>query len=75
MGPDEQEAGLRLIWTVARYMNVRFSHKGMIMGEPEAHLTETEASGGKKLGAMRYVLGISLGAVVLIFGVLLVLYR
>lgn len=43
--------------------------------EVDPHLTETEASGGKKLGTMRFVLGLSLVAVILIFAVLLLLYR
>lgn len=41
--------------------------------EAEPHLTETEASAGKKLGTMRYVLGLSLVAIILIFAVLLLL--
>ena len=41
----------------------------------EPHLTETEASGGKKLGTMRYVLGLSLVAIILIFAVMLRLNR
>ena len=41
----------------------------------EDHLNETEASGGKKLGVMRYVLGISLVAIVIVFAALLLLYR
>jgi hypothetical protein len=43
--------------------------------EDEPHLTETEASGGKKLGTMRYVLGLSLVAIILIFAVMLLLNR
>lgn len=38
-------------------------------------LTGTEASGGKKLGVMRYVLGISLIAIILILAALLLIYR
>ncbi len=34
------------------------------MARQEPHLSETEASSGKKLGVMRYVLGISLVAVI-----------
>ena len=41
----------------------------------EPHLTETEASGGKKPGTMRYVLGLSLVAIILIFAVMLRLNR
>lgn len=43
--------------------------------EPEPHLNETDASGGKKLGTMRYVLGLSLVAIILIFAVLLLVNR
>jgi hypothetical protein len=45
------------------------------MAEQEPHLSDTEASGGKKLGAMRYVLGISLAAIVVIFAIVLILNR
>ena len=45
------------------------------MAQDEPHLSETEASAGKKLGAMRYVLGISLVAIVVIFAILLILNR
>jgi hypothetical protein len=45
------------------------------MADPETHITGTEASGGKKLGAMRYVLGISLLVVVALFAILLVVYH
>jgi hypothetical protein len=38
-------------------------------------LTGTEASGGKTLGAMRYLLGISLIAIIVIFAALLLIYR
>jgi hypothetical protein len=46
-------------------------------GKPEeaTSLSGTEASGGKKLGAMRYVLSISLMAVVVILAGLLLIYR
>jgi hypothetical protein len=43
--------------------------------EPQQHQTETEASGGKKLGVMRYVLAISLIAIVVVFAVMLLLNR
>lgn len=39
------------------------------------HLSGIEASGGKKLGTMRYVLAVSLGAVACLFAILLALYR
>lgn len=48
---------------------------GARVDETEPHLTETEASGGKKLGTMRYVLGLSLVAIILIFAVVLFLNR
>jgi len=38
-------------------------------------LSGTEASGGKKLRVMRYVLGTSLVAIILIFAALLLIYR
>ena len=45
------------------------------MAEDEPHLSETEASAGKKIGAIRYVLVISLVAVVVIFAILLIINR
>ena len=39
----------------------------------EIHVSTTEARGGATTGAMRYVLGISLAAVVLIFIAILIL--
>lgn len=45
----------------------------MALGEP--HLSETEASAGKKVGAMRYVLAISLVAIVVILSILLIINR
>lgn len=44
-------------------------------GEAEIHVSATEAQAGKKLGVMRYVLGISLVAIIVIFGVLLIVNR
>jgi hypothetical protein len=41
--------------------------------DQEPHLSGTEASAGKKINAMRYVLGISLGAIVIIFAIILIL--
>ncbi len=41
------------------------------MAEREPHLSETEASAGKKLGTMRYVLAISLVAIVVILAIVL----
>jgi hypothetical protein len=43
--------------------------------EKAVHLDEIEASGGKTLGTMRYVLAISLVAIVLNFAVLLLANR
>jgi len=45
------------------------------MAEDETRLSETEASAGKKTGAMRYVLTISLVAIVVIFAILLIINR
>ena len=45
------------------------------MAEQEPRLSDTEASAGKKLGAMRYVLGVSLVAIVIIFAIVLILNR
>lgn len=45
------------------------------MAENEPHLSETEASAGKKLGTMRYVLTISLVAIVVILAILLIINR
>ena len=44
------------------------------MAGREPHLSETEASAGKKLGTMRYVLGISLVSIVILFAILLKYY-
>ena len=45
------------------------------MAEQEPHFSDTAASGGKKLGAMRYVLGVSLVAIIIIFAIVLILNR
>jgi hypothetical protein len=45
------------------------------MSEPEPHLSGTEASGGKKLGVMRYVLGASLLLIIVVFATILMVYR
>ena len=45
------------------------------MAENEPHLSGTEASAGKKTGAMRYVLTISLVAIVVILAILLIINR
>jgi predicted secreted protein len=44
------------------------------MAEQE-HLSGTEASAGQKTNTVRYILGISLAAIVIIFLILLILYR
>jgi hypothetical protein len=41
----------------------------------EPHLSDTEASAGKKLGTMRYVLAISLAAIVVAFAIILIIHR
>jgi hypothetical protein len=43
------------------------------MAQDKPHLSETEASGGRKTGAMRYVLAISLIAIVVIMAILLII--
>jgi hypothetical protein len=45
------------------------------MDEREPHLSGTEASAGQKTNAVRYILGISLAAVVLVFAIVLILNR
>jgi hypothetical protein len=45
------------------------------MDDTKPHLSDIQASGGKKLGAMRYVLGISLAAIIIVFAILLLLNR
>lgn len=41
------------------------------MTDKQPHLSETEVSGGKKIGVMRYVLGVSMLLVVIAFAVIL----
>jgi hypothetical protein len=41
------------------------------MNDERPHLSETDASGGKKLGVMRYVLGASMLLVIIAFAVIL----
>ena len=43
--------------------------------EPETHLTRTEARGASSNHVTRYVLPISLGLVILIFLILLLIWR
>lgn len=45
------------------------------MDENETHLSATEARGGQKTNTVRYVLGISLAAIIIIFAILLFSYR
>lgn len=45
------------------------------MAEEGPHLSGTEAQGGQKTGVMRYVLGISLAAIIVILAILLILNR
>jgi hypothetical protein len=45
------------------------------MAEEGPHLSGTEAQGGRKTGIMRYVLGISLAAIIIIFAILLIINR
>ena len=45
------------------------------MDQPNPHLSATDASAGRRAHVLRYVLGISLGAIVLIFAIMLILNR
>jgi hypothetical protein len=45
------------------------------MAEDEQHLSATDASAGRKTNVVRYILGISLTAIVIIFAILLILNR
>ncbi len=45
------------------------------MAEEETHLTGEQARAGATPGVNRYVLGISLAAIIIIFAILLILYR
>ncbi len=45
------------------------------MDENETHLSATQAQGGQKTNTVRYVLGASLAAVIVVFAILLFLYR
>ena len=45
------------------------------MDEDQTHLSATEARGGQKTNTVRYVLGISLAAIVVIFAILLFINR
>ena len=43
--------------------------------DQDTHLSGTQAGGGKKLGKMRYVLGISMVAIIAVFATLLLVDR
>lgn len=45
------------------------------MDEDQTHLSATEARGGQKTNTVRYVLGISLVAIIVIFAILLFINR
>jgi hypothetical protein len=45
------------------------------MAEEEPHLSGTEARAGEKTGVMRYVLGISLAVIIVIFAILFIMNR
>jgi hypothetical protein len=45
------------------------------MAEDEPHVSSTDASAGHKANVVRYILGISLAAIVIIFAILLILNR
>ncbi len=45
------------------------------MAEEPIHVTQTEARGGSTPGVTRYVLGISLVLIVVVFGLLLLYWR
>jgi len=43
------------------------------MDDDETHLSATEARGGQTTHTVRYVLGISLAAIILIFAIILII--
>jgi uncharacterized membrane protein affecting hemolysin expression len=45
------------------------------MDDKQTHLSATEARGGQKTNTVRYVLGISLVAIVVLLAILLISYR
>jgi predicted secreted protein len=45
------------------------------MAENEPHLSGTDASAGRKTNVVRYILGVSLAAIVIIFAILLIMNR
>jgi len=45
------------------------------MDDKQTHLSATEAQGGQKTNTVRYVLGISLVAIVVLLAILLISYR
>jgi len=46
-----------------------------MVDEGEKHLTKTEARGGSTPGVTRYVLGVSLVLIVVLFALLLIIWR
>jgi hypothetical protein len=46
-----------------------------VMDERKPHLSGTEARAGQKTNTVRYILGISLAAIVVIFAIILILNR
>jgi uncharacterized membrane protein affecting hemolysin expression len=45
------------------------------MDDDDTHLSATEARAGQTRHSVRYILGISLVAIVVIFAILLIMYR
>ena len=45
------------------------------MADDGQHLNTTEARGGETPGVMRYVLGISLATIIILFAVVLLIWR
>lgn len=45
------------------------------MAEQGPHLSGTEARAGQKTNTVRYILGISLAAVIIVFAIILILNR
>jgi hypothetical protein len=45
------------------------------MDDKQTHLSATEARGGQKTNTVRYVLGVSLAAIVILFAILLFINR
>ncbi len=45
------------------------------MDERTPHLSATEAQGGRKAHVLRYILAISLAAIILVFAIMLIINR